>query len=188
MIYREESGEKSRIRLRAIDREDILQMTSWINDPEVRLGISLFLPISRFEEEKWFENMMESPASEHPLMIEVNTSEGWKTVGDCGVFNIDWRNRSCELGILIGEKKFWNQGYGTETMKLLLEHCFETLNIHRVFLRVFESNPRAIRAYEKAGFVHEGRQRQAEYHSGRYWDVLFMSVLRNEWKTEAESS
>jgi len=66
-------------------------------------------------------------------------------------------------------------------MRLLLRHGFATLNLHRIYLRVFEDNPRAIRSYEKAGFVHEGRQRQGEYHEGEFHDVLFMSVLRPEW-------
>jgi RimJ/RimL family protein N-acetyltransferase len=85
------------------------------------------------------------------------------------------------VGILIGEKSCWNRGYGTEAMHLLVDTAFNTLNLHRVYLRVFEDNPRAIRAYEKAGFVHEGRMRQAEFHQGRFCDVLLMSVLRPEW-------
>ena len=103
-------------------------------------------------------------------------------IGNSGFFNIDWRNRGAELGIVIGDKAYWNKGYGTEVMRLLLHHGFTTLNLHRIFLRVFEGNPRAIRAYEKAGFVHEGRMRQAEFRDGKYLDVLLMSVLRPEWQ------
>jgi len=66
-------------------------------------------------------------------------------------------------------------------MTLLLKHGFETLNLHRIFLRVYEENIRAVRAYEKAGFVFEGKMRQAVYKHGNYDDVLFMSVLRSEW-------
>jgi RimJ/RimL family protein N-acetyltransferase len=66
-------------------------------------------------------------------------------------------------------------------MRLLLKHGFDTLNLNRIYLRVFETNPRAIRAYEKAGFTHEGCQRQAEFKEGRYLDVLVMSILRNEY-------
>jgi RimJ/RimL family protein N-acetyltransferase len=86
------------------------------------------------------------------------------------------------LGIFIGDKRYWNKGYGTEVMRLLLRHGFSTLNLNRVFLRVFETNPRAIRSYEKAGFVFEGRMRQAEFIDGKYCDVILMSVLRSEWK------
>ncbi len=86
------------------------------------------------------------------------------------------------MGIVIGEKTYWNKGYGTEVIGLLLRHGFTTLNLHRIYLRVFQNNKRAIRAYEKAGFIHEGRQRQAEFQDGKYLDVILMSVLKDEWK------
>jgi RimJ/RimL family protein N-acetyltransferase len=81
---------------------------------------------------------------------------------------------------LIGDKTCWNQGYGTESVRLLCQHGFNTLNLNRIFLHVFESNPRAIRAYEKAGFTLEGRERQAEYKDGKFIDVLRMSLLKSE--------
>jgi RimJ/RimL family protein N-acetyltransferase len=125
--------------------------------------------------------MLKSPNEERPLCIEARQDDGWQLIGNSGFFSIDWRNRNAELGIFIGDKNYRDQGYGTEGVRLLLRHGFSTLNLHRIFLRVFEDNPRAIRAYEKAGFIHEGRQRQAEYHDGQFHDVLFMSVLRPEW-------
>jgi RimJ/RimL family protein N-acetyltransferase len=67
-------------------------------------------------------------------------------------------------------------------MRLLLRIGFEKLNLNRVALEVFENNPRAIRAYEKAGFVHEGRRRQGIYKNGQYLDILLMSVIRSEWQ------
>lgn len=176
MIYSE------RVRLRSIEREDLPRFVAWLNDPEVRQGISIYLPFSLAEEEGWFEDVLKNPPVERPLVIELRVGEVWEPIGSCGFLNLDWKNRSSELGISIGEKRYWNQGYGTEVMKLLLKHGFQTLNLNRIYLRVFADNPRAIRAYEKAGFVHEGCFRQAEYHLGHYIDVLFMSVLCTEWK------
>jgi RimJ/RimL family protein N-acetyltransferase len=116
------------------------------------------------------------------LLIEVKEGEGWVPVGNIAVFGINWRLRSAEIGILIGDKRYWNKGYGTEAMQVILKHGFETLNLHRMYLRVFQTNPGAIRAYEKAGFIHEGIQRQAEFRNGQYVDVLMMSVLLEEWQ------
>jgi len=171
-----------RIRLRHVEREDLPRFVAWLNDPEVRHGLAMYLPLSQVEEEQWFENVLKRERDEQPLVIEVEGQDGWTMIGNSGFFNIDWRNRSAELGIVIGDKAYWNKGYGTEVMRLLLHHGFTTLNLHRIFLRVFEGNPRAIRAYEKAGFVHEGRMRQAEFRDGKYLDVLLMSVLRPEWQ------
>lgn len=184
MIYGE------RIRLRAPTRDDLPRFTTWLNDPEIRQYISIILPFSIEEEEGWFEAMLQRPKEEHPLVIEVRQSEAeaesWIPIGNLGLDEINWRVGSAELGIVIGEKAYWNQGYGGEAVSLMLRHGFETLNLNRIFLRVFESNPRAIRAYEKVGFVHEGRFRQAEYTGGKYLDVLFMSVLREEWLESEE--
>jgi RimJ/RimL family protein N-acetyltransferase len=170
-----------RVRLRHVEQEDLPQFVTWLNDPEVSHGLSLRFPMSMAEEENWFETMLKSPIEERPLVIEVKQGEEWQMIGNSGFHNLDWRNSNAELGIFIGDKAFWDQGYGTEVMGLLLRHGFSTLNLHRIYLRVFEDNPRAIRSYEKAGFVHEARMRQAEFHDGTYHDVLFMSVLRPDW-------
>ena len=176
-----------RIRLRANERDDIALFVRWLNDPEVRRGLLIHLPISQAEEEVWFENMLKRPKEQRPLLIEVrqkdnaSAGESWIPIGNCAFDDIDWRNRSGVVGIVIGEKSYWNQGYGTETMLLLLKHGFQTLNLNRISLLVFANNQPAIRAYEKAGFAHEGRMRQAEYRGGQYLDVLLMSVLREEW-------
>ncbi len=171
-----------RVRLRAAEPEDLPRFAAWLNDPEVREGLSLFLPFSLREEQDWYDEMLKGPAAQHVLVIEIRKGETWVPVGTCGFHAIDWRNRFAELGIAIGEKGYWNQGYGTEVVRLLLEHGFQTLNLHRIFLRVFTNNPRAIRSYEKAGFVHEGRLRQSEFRHGEYVDVLIMSVLRPDWE------
>ena len=66
-------------------------------------------------------------------------------------------------------------------MQFILHHGFNNLNLNRIFLRVNETNPGAVKSYENAGFIHEGRLRQAHYQKGQYIDVLLMSVLRSEW-------
>lgn len=172
----------TRVRLRAIERSDIPRFVTWLNDPEVTEGLLLYLPMSQAQEEQWFETILKKPPSEHPLAIEINTPSGWTPAGNCGFHSIDWRNRSGEVGIFIGEKKFWNQGFGFEVMRLLLRHGFNTLNLNRIYLQVFDNNLGAIRAYEKAGFVHEGRLRQDVYKNGVYHDVLVMGILRSEWQ------
>ena len=99
---------------------------------------------------------------------------------------INWTIRSAEVGIFIGEKSCWNKGYGAEVMSLLLKFGFNNLNLNRTYLRVDDANKGGIRAYEKAGFVHEGRFRQATFQNGEYGDVLLMSVLRTEWNPKKQ--
>jgi diamine N-acetyltransferase len=170
-----------RIRLRRDEPADLPIFVAWLNDPEVRRYISINLPISQANEQDWFENMLKRPAEEQPFAIEIRDQDSWRLIGNCGFFEINHRSLSAEVGLFIGDKTCWNKGYGTEVMRLLLQIGFNTLNLNRVFLRVDQGNKGGIRAYEKAGFVHEGSFRQATYHDGKYEDLLFMSVLRSEW-------
>ncbi|MBI5943912.1 MAG: GNAT family N-acetyltransferase [Chloroflexi bacterium] len=169
------------LRLRAIEREDLKKFHAWVNDPEVTRGLAMFLPKSMTEEEEWFNSLAKYDAKERPFAMDARKGKGWKLIGNCGVFKVDAVNRSAELGIMIGDKSEWDKGYGAEAMTLLLRHCFETLNLNRAFLRVYADNIRAVRSYEKDGFVLEGRLREAVYKFGKYEDVLLMSVLRSEW-------
>jgi len=177
-----------RVRLRSAERSDLEKFIIWVNDPEVTAGLTLFLPMSSVDEEKWFENAMQRPQEQKPLVIDMKYGDGWRLIGNSGFFDFDWLAHAAEVGIMIGDKSIWNQGYGTEVMTLLLRHGFGTLNLNRVYLRVYADNKRAIRAYEKAGFVHEGCMRQAVYKNGKYNDILFMSVLREEWDTKNKES
>jgi diamine N-acetyltransferase len=181
-----------RIRLRRDERADISSFVAWLNDPEVRRYLTMTMPISMANEEQWFENMLKLPPQEQPFAIEIRKatpeqgSVEWQLIGNCSFMDVDTTARSAEVGLFIGDKSCWNKGYGTEVMRLLLSIGFSTMNLNRIFLRVDEDNKAGIRAYEKAGFVHEGRFRKAAYRDGQYYDVLIMSVIRNEWNPGAQ--
>jgi diamine N-acetyltransferase len=176
-----------RIRLRRNERNDISRFVVWLNDPDVRRYLSLNMPISMANEEQWFDNMLKLPAAEQPFAIEIrktspeNETDAWQVVGNCSFMDIDHIAHSAEVGLFIGDKSYWNKGYGTEVMHLLLHFGFRTLNLNRIFLRVDEANKGGVRAYEKAGFVHEGRLRQSVYRDGEYDNLLIMSVIHSEW-------
>lgn len=175
------------IRFRAMEKEDLPMFVLWLNDPEVREGLSMRYPLSLAEEEEWYANMIKRPPQERPLAIEVQSDaqkDLWEMVGNCGFFDTRWEDRSAQIGIQIGEKKYWDKGFGTKAVRLLLKYGFENLNFHRLYLRVFETNQRAIRSYEKAGFSVEGTMREAQFKNGEYVDVLLMSILEHEWRNE----
>jgi RimJ/RimL family protein N-acetyltransferase len=175
----------ARVRLRAIERQDLPRYVAWFNDPEVRRGLAQIFPLSQSLEDQWFEHTLTLEPHERPFSVDVRRGRGWVHIGSCGLFRFEPYSRNAELGIMIGEKRFWDRGYGTQAVRLLLGHAFDTLNLHRVFLRVFASNPRAIRAYEKVGFILEGRLREDRFADGGYEDTLLMSVLEHEWRAGA---
>ncbi len=179
MIY----GDK--VRLRAIERDDIPRFVHWLNDPEVTAGLTINLPMSSWDETHWFENLANQAAEERPLALDVHIPDNsWTHIGNVGLHQIEWTNRCAIFGIFIGDKTFWNNGYGSEATLLTLKHGFETLNLNRIYLHVFETNPRAIYVYEKIGFIREGKLRQATFRNGLYIDTLIMSMLRSEWEAK----
>lgn len=177
-----------RIRLRRVERKDLDNFVEWLNDPEARAGIRLYLPMSRTEEEIWFEATLERDVRERPFSVDVQQDDDWVHVGSCGYFDFDDRSRCAELGIMIGDSSYWGQGIGRDAMLTLLRHGFETLNLNRVFLRTYQYNERALRLYQGLGFTEEGRLRQDRYHQGRYWDTILMGLLRDEWLRLAEDT
>jgi diamine N-acetyltransferase len=78
-----------RIRLRAVEREDLPRFVEWFHNPEVRTGISLTMPLSLVEEEQWYEGMLKRNPIEHSLSIEVQKGKEWIHVGDCGLFDFE---------------------------------------------------------------------------------------------------
>ena len=114
-------------------------------------------------------------------MLAIETAEGVH-IGNVGLHRIDWKNRNAEPGIAIGEKEYWNRGYGTDAIRTLLGLAFREMNLHRVFLRVDADNARGIRCYEKAGFRQEGTLREAVFKAGIYHDQYVMSILRSEFE------
>ena len=85
--------------------------------------------------------------------------------------NIDWKSRKAEFFITIGEKQFWDKGFGTDALRIVIRLAFDKMNLNRLWLTVLVDNPRAIRCYEKCGFVREGLLRQESFVDGKYRDV-----------------
>jgi len=167
-----------KLALRAIEPEDAQRCHRWINDPEVTQFLTMRFPISMLAERKWTEREQDY-TREFNLAIE--TLEG-EHIGNCGMHRVDTVNSTAELGILIGEKSFWGQGYGTDAMLTLCAFGFCQMNLNRISLHVYDFNTRGIRCYEKCGFQHEGKLREALFRHGKYCDILVMSILADEYK------
>ncbi len=163
--------------LRAIERADLANYVAWLNDERVLEYFGRFLPWTLSQEENWYERMV-GDTSVCNLAIEF---EG-RHIGGAGFSSIDGRTRSAEVGLFIGLPELWDRGLGYDTLRALLKFGFEQMNLNRIALQVFEENERAVHLYEKVGFQHEGRWRQADFRHGRYHDTLWMSVLRDEWQ------
>lgn len=120
--------------------------------------------------------------------FSIHSLEDDRIIGFLDLDGINWTAGDCWIGVGIGERDYWGKGYGTDAINVLLRFAFEELNLNRVTLNVFEYNERAIKAYEKLGFQHEGRQRQLLNRFDRRWDLIFMGILRCEWEAKKPTS
>lgn len=166
--------------LRAMEMGDLERNHAWINDREVTRYISRRYEMSLAAEEAWMREQAGQPMSFGRTFFAIVT-KGGRHIGNTNFFNASPEDRSAELGIMIGDKAHWSQGYGTDAMLTLLGFGFGEMNLHRISLNVFAQNARALRCYEKCGFVLEARKRRDFYRNGAYEDLLLMSILRDEW-------
>jgi RimJ/RimL family protein N-acetyltransferase len=112
--------------------------------------------------------------------FHVRTLDDDRLIGFLGM-RVDLIHSDAMLGLGIGERDFWNKGYGTDMVKVCLRYAFSELGLQRVSLGVMAYNARAQRSYEKAGFRLEGRTRQDVQREGKRTDTLWMGILREEW-------
>lgn len=115
------------------------------------------------------------------LGFSIHTLAGDQIIGSIELSEIDWVAGNAWVGIGIGEREYWGKGYGSDAMNVLLRFAFESLNLKRVSLTVFEYNERAIKSYIKVGFKEEGRMRQWMQRAGQRYDLVFMGFMREEW-------
>lgn len=168
------------VRLRALEPTDVERAYRWMNDPEVIRHLGVRYPLSMADEERWLK---ERPTNsfEKGVGLAIETEDGVH-IGSLDLRDVRPEDRKAGMGIMIGDKEYWSNGYGTDAIVTLLRFAFGEMNLNRVWLHVFEFNERAIACYQKCGFREEGRLRQHSYNQGRYWDTVVMGVLREEFE------
>lgn len=137
-------------------------------------------PVSVKKITEWITNDQEKDPPPF-LLFGIRTLENDKLVGFMDLDGVFFPHSEAFVGIGVGDREFWGKGYGTDAMQVILRYAFQELNLRRVSLNTFEYNPRAIRSYEKVGFIHEGAARGFLHREGQRWDLIFMGILREEW-------
>jgi RimJ/RimL family protein N-acetyltransferase len=178
-----------RIYLRAVTEEDLPNYFSWLDDQETTRWMQRGIYPNNMEDMKSYYSSMQQGGNmllaiikkaEHtedmknPLCVE-------KHIGNISLSNLHPTFRTAEISIIIGEQ-VRGCGYGTEAIKLLVDHAFTRMNLNRLQAGAVVKNIGCIRAFEKAGFQKEGILRQAYYCEGEYQDVQIMSILKDDWR------
>lgn len=157
---------------------DAEQLFAWINNRATVIWNAGFRPVHEATHVAWFAAVQRRTDM---AIFAIRTRPGNGLIGTCQLHSIDPVHRSAELQIRIGAAEARGQGFGTDALRLLLGFGFADLNLERVHLHVFADNRRAIAAYERVGFVHEGMARRAAFVDGRYRDVVLMGMLRSDF-------
>jgi len=150
------------VRLRSRRLEDAADEYRWRTDEEMcRLDATtpIDLTYPEFMERHFVE--LEYPGLTYTLAIDALDG---RHIGNCSMFNFDILNNSAETGILIGEKAYWDRGYGSDALNTFLQHVFDTSSIQRVMLRTLDWNQRAQKCFEKCGFRPSGSLAKGEYN------------------------
>lgn len=167
-----------RIYLSPRNTEDLEKFTEWMNDFQItdytgRSGMLVTLD----SEKKYLEENSSPQATFVIVTLDKN-----EMIGTVGLERINDIHRTATLGIFIGNKEYWNNSYGTEAIRLILDYGFNYMNLHSVKLELMSFNERALKCYKKCGFKEAGRIRESRYINGKYYDTIFMDILKSEFK------
>lgn len=170
-----------RVVLGPLRRDLIPTYARWNNDFGVTRNMSIPRPWTTDQVAADLDHLGEGGREASFTIYERATG---RPIGNVGWTDIDWRNRTSEYVILIGEPDCRGRGFGTAVTRLMLAYAFDTLGLHSVMLRVYAYNLGGLRAYTKAGFREFGRRRQAKMMGGKLWDVVLMECLASEYAAE----
>lgn len=166
-----------KVTLRPGEESDIYYLFKWYND--IELNKLAGWSNSRVTADKLRYNISRSFGYD-PLNLMIDNEDG-KPIGTIQLYDFNEQDRSCKLGIRIGDRDYWSKGYGEDAVNTLLEYAFMNIDIYRVTLKVYEYNERAVRCYQKCGFQYEGRTRQSACIDGKYYDEIIMGVLKSDY-------
>lgn len=169
-----------RIYLRALEPEDYKISIKWRNDPEIQnmIGGPKFY-VSSETEKKWVSEHINNP---HKLVLAICLKNNDKYIGNVIIKDIDWRNRSAQGAILIGEKDEWGHGYGTEARIESLCYAFQEMGLERVWSLVLENNLASLKMLQKCGYKKEGVLRKSVFKNGQFYNQIMLSILKEEFE------
>ncbi|MBI5005348.1 MAG: GNAT family N-acetyltransferase [Candidatus Lloydbacteria bacterium] len=160
---------------------DFKSCLHWINDSEVTQYLAAYMPISEQKEEEWFDRVSKSD-DDIVFAIEIpDDLNGNILIGLIGLHHINWKDRTAITGAVIGEKEYWNQGYGTDAKMLLLEYAFNTLNLRKICSSVVEFNKRSLQYNLHCGYKLEGTKCKQIFKKGRHWNEFILGIFKSDW-------
>ena len=173
--------ESFRVYLRALEPEDYKITHEWRKDEQtwdLLGGQKRF--VSSETERRWILNAIEKHEQGKVIRLGICTKEDHQLIGQIVFSNIDYINRNCTEGRILGVE-FRGKGYMKEAMILGYRYVFNELGMERVYSRVLENNVASQKISDKFGLKQEGVLRKAVYKNGYFKDLIVYSMLREEF-------
>ncbi len=182
MRYKKIEGEK--VYFSPIDSKDYETFTQWINDETLSRGIgSACKCFSEAIEKSYLENAEKNGNYQFSVIRKVDE----KLIGSYGVVKLNQLHQNCEVGGFIGDVQDRGQGYGTETLRIMCDYCFNVLNMRNITYRVFGFNIASIKSAQKVGFEQAGRLSEAYYYNNAFHDEFIFQINKQtfnmKWKS-----
>ena len=166
--------------LRALEIEDLSKLRDWRNSPHVRKSTREYKLLNMINQKNWFESIHQSNPPNHIMFGIMNKQK--KLIGVTGLTYIDWKNRHSEISIYLSTKGWQIKPEAKEVLNLIMEYGFEELNLHRLYVEIFELMKENISLFTKMKFVKEGHLRQKVWRQNKWWDTLIYSKLAKEYE------
>jgi len=170
------------VRLTALQRDHIHTHFQWNNDPELnRLDSEVPFEKESFGDFKQrFERLCDYSHDTH-YAFEIHSRDENALIGVAALYRVSRPNRHGCISLTIGDRVYWGRGYGRRAMNLLLELCFEEMNLHRVSAETFEFNEAWTRLVQGSGFSYEGTAAEYLYRDGQFWDKEHYALLESDY-------
>jgi len=170
------------VNLRRLEDSDVPSFFPHWNNYELRQYLPTPLPSTPNDITEFIQSANESFSKRKGFTFGIEALDNNKLVGIVNLVNVSWISHNAEIGSLaIFNPEDWGKGYGADAMRVLLDMAFAVLNLNNVYLWVAGFNERAIKFYEKIGFVNTGKLREMAYRNGKRYDVIIMDILRSEF-------
>ena len=170
--------EGKNVNLRSLEIDDLGILKKWRNDKITRNHTREYRLLNMINQKHWFETIHKDNPPKF-LMFGV-TDRRKKLVGVCGLTYIDWKNRHCEISIILYLKNWQKTKEAKETISLLINYGFGELNMRRLWVEIFDTIPENIKLFESLNFHREGILRDKLWRQKKWHNSYIYSKLSTD--------
>jgi RimJ/RimL family protein N-acetyltransferase len=154
----------------------------WLNDPDVTRWLLIGdFPLTRLAEEEFFDRAARESPEQVVFAVETHAEEH---IGMCGLHQLDYRQGTAAVGIVIGRPPLWNQGFGRDALAVLTRYAFDVLGLRLLLAEVFAENAPSLKILVRNGYREVGRVPVRRWKRGAYRDEVLLVRLRDESPAE----